>query len=560
MTTTYERRQTILRMLQLEENETLGVAEMAELLRVSEGTIRNDLTALQDEQLIVRVRGGAVLKNGAAIAARLPNPTRNAEAKLWIARWAADMIEDGDAIFVDASTTVLSIAPFLTDRRHLTVITNGIDIARALALNLSNTVILVGGVLRPDGHSVVGLLGEPLLSDLYIKTAFLSCVGLSVEAGLTESDVREGQLKSEIIRSAKTVVALVDSSKFGNVSLAPFATLAQVGHIVTDDQVEPASVELLRRAGIAVTICGEDTVNSLAPAPNAVKHFRIGFANLSEDMLFPVDVRRGLERAAQRSNIDLVLADNQLNSSTALTVADSLIAQHVDLVIEYQIDEGIGSLIVDKFQRAGIPLIAVDIPMVGASFFGVDNYRAGHMAGIELGKWIGREWGGRIDRVLVLEESRAGTLPAARIQGQINGLQEVIGRIPDGQIVRMDGSNTGEVSEASTEKVLEALPDAHSLAVICFNDDAALGALAAARRLGREQDMVIVGQGADRRGREEIRQPGSRIIGSTAFTPEKYGEKLIEMALKILRGEPTPPAIYVDHAFVSAANVGDYGG
>ncbi len=253
--TTYERRQTILRLLQLEPNETLGVTELAEALEVSEGTIRNDLTALQDEQLIVRVRGGAVLKNGAG-ATRLPNATRNAEAKLWIARWAADMIEDGDAIFVDASTTVLSIAPFLADRRNLTVITNGIDAARALALNLSNTVILVGGVLRPDGNSV----------------------------------------------------------------------------------------------------------------------------------------------------------------------ADSLIAQKVDLVIEYQIDEGIGSLLVDKFQRAGIPLIAVDIPMVGASFFGVDNYRAGHMAGIALGEWIAQAWGGIIDRVLVLEESRAGTLPAARIQGQINGL------------------------------------------------------------------------------------------------------------------------------------------
>ncbi len=469
------------------------------------------------------------------------------------------MVEDGDAIFVDASTTVLSIAPFLADRRHLTVITNGIDIARALALSLSNTVILVGGVLRPDGQSVVGLLGEPLLSDLYIKTAFVSCVGLSVEAGLTESDMREGQLKSEIIRTAKTVVALVDSSKFGNVSLTPFAALSQISHVVTDDQVDAPSVEQLRGAGITVTICGEDTVNSLTPSAGA-NHFRIGFANLSEDMLFPVDVRRGLERAAQKaSNIDLVLADNQLNSSVALAVADSLIAQKVDLVIEYQIDERIGSLLVDKFQRAGIPIIAVDIPMVGASFFGVDNYRAGHMAGIELGKWIEREWGGKIDRLLVLEETRAGMLPAARIQGQVNGLQEIIGRIPDEQIVRLDGSNTGEVSEASTAKALEAVPDVQHIAIVCFNDDSALGALAATRRLGREGDVVIVGQGADRRGREEIRQPESRIIGSTAFTPEKYGEKLIEMALKILRGEPTPPAIYVDHTFISAANVEGYG-
>jgi ribose transport system substrate-binding protein len=77
--------------------------------------------------------------------------------------------------------------------------------------------------------------------------------------------------------------------------------------------------------------------------------------------------------------------------------------------------------------------------------------------------------------------------------------------------------------------------------------------LTAARKLSREQDIVIVGQGADRRVREEMRRPGCRIIGSTAYEPERYGEKLIPLALKILRGEPVPPAVYIDHVFIPAA-------
>jgi ribose transport system substrate-binding protein len=77
--------------------------------------------------------------------------------------------------------------------------------------------------------------------------------------------------------------------------------------------------------------------------------------------------------------------------------------------------------------------------------------------------------------------------------------------------------------------------------------------LAAARRLQREDDVVIVGQGADRRVRDELRRPVSRIIGSTAYEPEHYGEKLIPLALRILRGEPVPPAVYLEHTFVSAA-------
>jgi ribose transport system substrate-binding protein len=91
--------------------------------------------------------------------------------------------------------------------------------------------------------------------------------------------------------------------------------------------------------------------------------------------------------------------------------------------------------------------------------------------------------------------------------------------------------------------------------VVSFNDDAAIGALNAARRAGREQNIVIVGQGADRRVRQELRKPGSRIIGSTAYTPERYGAKLIDLALRILRGEPAPPAEYVDHVFINAENL-----
>jgi ribose transport system substrate-binding protein len=94
--------------------------------------------------------------------------------------------------------------------------------------------------------------------------------------------------------------------------------------------------------------------------------------------------------------------------------------------------------------------------------------------------------------------------------------------------------------------------------VICFNDDAAIGALAAAAKLKREQDVVIVGQGADRRVRSELRKSGSRIICSTAYWPEHYGEKLIDAALRILRGEPVPPAVYIDHTLITPDNIDQF--
>lgn len=553
--TAFERRQRLLTLLRNQPG--VRVPEIARLLQVSEGTVRNDLRALASERQVTRVRGGAVAledvqSRSPAFAARAQV---NPEAKNWIARRAAELIQNGDSIILDASTTVYYMVRYLQDCRSLTVVTNGIEVARVLAQNPSNTVILLGGMLHPDGASVTGSLSEQLLKDLHIKMAFVSCYGFSLDAGLTEVDIPEAQLKSKMIASAGSVVALIDSSKFGKVTLTPFARVDQVSQILADSHLDPVWIERIKQTCVPLTVCDENTMSSYAPCDKETKHYRIGFANLGENMPFSIDVRRGLERAAQvAGNIDLVLADNQLSGQVALHVADRFVAQGLDLAIEYQIDEQVGSRIMDKYRQAGIPVIAVDIPIVGATFFGVDNYRAGHMAGVALGEWLKAQWDSKFDRLFILEEPRAGALPAARIQGQLDGLQSVIGQVSAEKRLNLNSGNTSQVSETAMSDALKRFSNAHKIAVICFNDDAAIGALTAARKLRREQDVVIVGQGADRRVREELLHFDSRIIGSTAFRPEQYGDQLISLALRILRGEPVPPAVYMEHTFVPAAS------
>jgi ribose transport system substrate-binding protein len=556
--TAFERRQRILDLLR--DQPGIKVTELAQRLDVSEGTIRNDLSALEREGVLRRVRGGAVLRQNHrfvspsfAARARL-----NADAKEWIARRAADMVKDGDSILMDASTTVFAMAPYLEGLRNLTVVTNGIEIALALA-RYGHSVILIGGMVHAEGASVIGHLGEKILRDLHIKTAFTSCSGFSVDVGLTEIDIQEEQVKRQMITSAEQVVALIDSSKFGKVDLTSFASLDQIAHVLTDSRLDPKFIDQLHQTHVVLTICGEQTASRFMPWHEENNHIKIGFANLGESMPFAVDVRRGLEQAAQEaSNVDLIVADNQLDGSVALRVADRLIAKGVDLAIEYQIDEKVGGLLMDKFKRAHIPVIAVDIPMVGATYFGVDHYRAGHMAGVALGRWLVEQWDGAFDRLIILEEKRPGALPYTRIQGQLDGLQEVMGEVSTSQILYLDSGNTTEISQANMLQALQELPAARRLAVISFNDDAAFGAIGAARELGREGDVVIVGQGADRVVREEIRHPESRIIGSTAYWPEKYGAKLIQVATKILNDEPVPPAVYNEHVFVTQDNIDEF--
>jgi ribose transport system substrate-binding protein len=532
------------------------------MLGVSRGTIRNDLLTLEKQKRIRRVRGGAVLTAAShellSDQSSIKQDIDNLDQKRRIARWASELVEDGDVILMGAGTTVHQMVSYLIDKRDLTIVTNGLNTARLLKQKTDHTVIVLGGVLIGNGDATGGLLNIDVLQHLNIHTAFFSGSGFTTEARITERTLDEAELKRAVLGKSLQTAILMDSTKLGKVGRFPFADLGDISHFYTDSDVSIELMDQMQASNINLMVCGENTFRSYKVSDGASRYV-LGFANQSEALPFAVDVRRGLERAiADLKNIDLVIADNKLSGEEALRVADKLIERDVDLAIEYQIDHKAGGLIMDKFQQANIPVIAIDIPMVGATFFGIDNYRAGHVAGVAIGRWLKENWNGSYCKMLALEEPRAGVLPAARIQGQIDGVEEVIGGIPADKLVFLDSGNTRSISESNVTKAMLDLPNCNRIAVLSFNTDAATGALQAARRLDREQDVIIVGQGADRLLLDEIRQPGSRIIGSTAYMPERYGEQLLKLALKILKGDPVPPAVYTEHAFLSAENIDLY--
>lgn len=254
--TTYERRQSILELLRRQPG--LRVPEIAAELGVSEGTIRNDLNALEADGRLERVHGGAVLLerksiNNTSFAER---HREHAAEKAAIARVAAKEVQDGDSILLDSSSTVYYFALELAARQRLRVVTNGLDVARLLAQNPSNTVIVLGGILNPDGSSLTGLFSEQAIRELHVQKAFVSASGFSIERGLTEVHLEEAQLKRKAIESARQVIALVDSSKLGHEDLTPFARPEQICCLYTDSGLSEEWKTKLRAAGIAFTLCG----------------------------------------------------------------------------------------------------------------------------------------------------------------------------------------------------------------------------------------------------------------------------------------------------------------
>jgi DeoR/GlpR family transcriptional regulator of sugar metabolism len=253
--TAYERRQYIVDKLRKEA--CLRVVDVAKTLQVSESTIRNDLNALEDEGRIRRVHGGAVLveQSHASHNSFSKRYAQYAPEKRAIAREAAEMIQNGDSILLDASSTAFYLAQELADKKQLRIVTNGLETAQELAKNPSNNVFLLGGVVNYDSSSVTGLLSEKVIEDLFVRIAFLSCSGFTMERGMTELQLDEAQLKRKMILSAQKLIALVDASKLGKEDLTPFARIDQINRLITDDRITSEWGEKLLHADIETVVC-----------------------------------------------------------------------------------------------------------------------------------------------------------------------------------------------------------------------------------------------------------------------------------------------------------------
>lgn len=251
----FERRQSIINLLRRQPGTR--VPEIAAALDVSEGTVRNDLNALEAEGQLTRLHGGAVLSDQKNLYSTSfsERHREHAAEKETIARCAAQRVQDGDSILLDASSTVYYFALTLESRQRLRVVTNGLDVARLLAKNPSNTVILIGGILNQDGSSLTGLFSEQAIGELHVQKAFVSCSGFSVARGLTEVHLAEAHLKRKAIESAQQVFALIDSSKLGQEDLTPFARPEQICCLYTDAGISLEWRERIEQAGITLQVC-----------------------------------------------------------------------------------------------------------------------------------------------------------------------------------------------------------------------------------------------------------------------------------------------------------------
>lgn len=287
----------------------------------------------------------------------------------------------------------------------------------------------------------------------------------------------------------------------------------------------------------------------------AQERITVGYAGLSGEFPFVQDVNRGLQRVADCLNVDLIILDNKYDPQVALQNADTLITRQVDVAIEFQTDVGVAPAICQKFEQANIPVIAIDIPHPCAVFFGANNLEAGKIGGRNLARVANERWGGEVDALVLLELPQSGPLPQQRMDGAAQGAMEGLPGLTEDKIIRVDGKGTLEDSRRVFADVLTRLSDKHHILVSAINDPSAVGALRAAEQAGRTNDVIIAGQNATIEARTEICKDNPAFIGSVAYFPDRYGDRLIPLAIRLANGEQVPDQVYIDHLWIDRSNI-----
>lgn len=285
--------------------------------------------------------------------------------------------------------------------------------------------------------------------------------------------------------------------------------------------------------------------------------YRIGMLSVSKSIAFVSDVEAGIQAEASRAGLDVAIRHHEFESSRVIEQTEALLGQGISLLLCYNPDEHLSHILADRCAAQNVPVVAITFPAPGARLFGINNYRAGIAGGEGLGEQIARRWSGQLDRVVVLDIPGNSPSQRARNTGMVEGLRRNV-RIADSKILHVHIERGGEGPAANMRAVLAQLPNDRRIAVLCYNDLNALGALRAFEEAGRSDHGAILSQGGVEPIRAVLRKSRSPIWSAVAHFPERFGERLIPHLVRLLRGESVPATIYTEHVLLTRANIDRY--
>lgn len=235
-------------------DKKVGVTDLSQKFSVTEETIRRDLDKLEADGFITRTYGGAVLSNIETVA-NIPFYKRAAhaiEAKKQIAVLAQDVLTKAHTLFADSSSTVMEAVKLLKNRDDLTLVTNSAEMVKELYISDLN-VISTGGTLNKKSLSFEGTLSESAIQRYNADVALISCKGLDMTVGVTDTNEAQARLKRTMIDQSGQVILLVNNAKFDSRAFVHLANFDKINHVITESRPPDGWPEFFAKHEIALT-------------------------------------------------------------------------------------------------------------------------------------------------------------------------------------------------------------------------------------------------------------------------------------------------------------------
>lgn len=237
----------------VKERGSASVTDLSTQFLVSEETIRRDLKRMEGSGILFRTHGGAFLGQGKHLA--LPISIREktyVEGKDIIGSLCAEMIMNGDTVFLDVSTTAIHIAEKIMHKKNVVVVTNALKVALTLSEAESIRVILTGGILRQSILSTIGSSTITTIKGFFADKAFIGCDGIHFENGITDANDEESEIRKIMMQQADDIVLVADATKFGKTSFVRLADFGDIDILVTDKDVEEEWKTVFRDNGVEI--------------------------------------------------------------------------------------------------------------------------------------------------------------------------------------------------------------------------------------------------------------------------------------------------------------------
>lgn len=246
-----ERKSEILGILSLKES--VDVEELAEHFRVSRVTIRNDLDALAEKGMLVRTHGGAIVAERKNFIRFISKTVKeNSSEKDRIAREAVSLIKDGDTILLDSGSTTLNVPKYLSSST-LTVVTDSLIAAQELSDYEGIDLVVLGGMLRRSSMNLIGPMTKNCLEAINARWFLMGATAVSIEQGISTTNLVEAEVKQMMIHSADKVCLLADSSKMGKTSFGKVCDWNQIDYYITDS-ISDEDLAALTAKGVTVLV------------------------------------------------------------------------------------------------------------------------------------------------------------------------------------------------------------------------------------------------------------------------------------------------------------------